>query len=435
MERLIRKTTAQQVAEAVELAVLTGEFEHGSRLPPERKLAVMLGVSRLTLREGLNRLVARGVLVAIPGLGTFVSSVELTHSLDLLASQYLIEKVSQKKVELVRHFFETRRFLLSSILPEAAKRATDDQLGWIIDAFIRMAGTAQFHRDLRGAAEMELRAIHIAAEKADLYCLWLMLNSLRDFFRVARNEIVAGSRLDQYERRGNELVELLRRRDAEGIVRYVRSEYEPSDRVQLVELERRLINRRGLDVASSSNRTPIGSAESPLSESEPEPRKNDDAPALPRTDPASWHRWFIEWYHRNFDCNPWDNPDEIPPGPSIDGAGSPGAPSTGSREAGAVPLDEARPDGGRGPAHLTPQPQPIPDECASPGTSKTEEASPSMPASSLRDRTEGASPAQRPMGDDHAPPAQGPVDEHTPPAQSAIDETGPPTPRAAPSSQ
>jgi GntR family transcriptional regulator, transcriptional repressor for pyruvate dehydrogenase complex len=322
MERLIRKTTAQQVAEAIELAILSGEFGHGARIPPERRLAAMLGVSRLTLREGLNRLVARGILVAVPGLGTFVSSVELTHSIDLLASQYLMEKVPQRKVELVRHFLETRRVLLSSVVTEAVRRTTPDQLEWIIDGFIRMVGAAQFNRDLRAAAEMEIRAIHIAAEKANIYHFWLMLNSLRDFFRVAQNEIVAGSRLEQYERRGNELVSLIRQRDADGIVQYVRSEYEASDRTQLLELERRVLKPAAPDRPAPSAPPPPQVQECPESEAKlekSEPGTNGHAgTAHARTDPSSWHRWFIDWYQRNFQCNPWDNPDEIPPGPSID---------------------------------------------------------------------------------------------------------------------
>ncbi|HZA50716.1 MAG TPA: GntR family transcriptional regulator [Myxococcaceae bacterium] len=383
MERLIRKTTAQQVAEAVELSILAGEFDRGRRLPPERKLAAMLGVCRLTLREGLNRLVARGILIAVPGLGTFISSVEMTQSIDLLASQYLMEKVPQRKVELVRHYLETRRFLLSAVLPAAAERATDAQLEWIIDGFVRMGGAAQFFRDLRKAAELEIRAIHIAAEKADLYHLWLMLNSLRDFFRVARDEIVAGARLDQYETRARELVDLLRRRDGEAIVRYIASEYAPGDRAQLAALERRLLKPRTTAAPASAPRDsnavpstnaqlvraapaasggrlsaasehvpdaaitaspPVHPAEGPEERAgnERAPRASDaqstmgsDAAAgvrasdagaaedgnnapLPRTDPASWHRWFIEWYHRNFQCNPWDNPDEVPPGPTID---------------------------------------------------------------------------------------------------------------------
>jgi GntR family transcriptional regulator len=56
-------------------AIGRGELDVGSKLPREQDLAAAIGVSRMTLRQALGRLEARGVITRTPGRsgGTFVS--------------------------------------------------------------------------------------------------------------------------------------------------------------------------------------------------------------------------------------------------------------------------------------------------------------------------------------------------------------------------
>lgn len=67
----------QRVADAVmqqlEGMILEGSFKPGQKLPAERELAKQFGVSRPSLREALQKLAARGLLVSRQGGGTYVS--------------------------------------------------------------------------------------------------------------------------------------------------------------------------------------------------------------------------------------------------------------------------------------------------------------------------------------------------------------------------
>ncbi len=47
------------VANDLERRILEGSWRAGDRLPPERELAEQLGVSRPSLREGLQKLVSK----------------------------------------------------------------------------------------------------------------------------------------------------------------------------------------------------------------------------------------------------------------------------------------------------------------------------------------------------------------------------------------
>ena len=64
---------ADVVAREIEQRVLEGRLKPGDRLPAERELSVQLGVSRASLREAIQKLVARGLLESRQGGGNFVT--------------------------------------------------------------------------------------------------------------------------------------------------------------------------------------------------------------------------------------------------------------------------------------------------------------------------------------------------------------------------
>ena len=65
-----------------------GQLVYGSSLPPERDLAQMSGLSRVTVRRAIRSLVAAGALVQRRGSGTFVAQrvVKLEQALSQLTS-------------------------------------------------------------------------------------------------------------------------------------------------------------------------------------------------------------------------------------------------------------------------------------------------------------------------------------------------------------
>ncbi|MEF2277326.1 GntR family transcriptional regulator [Deinococcus sp. YIM 134068] len=62
-----------QVAQGLAARIEAGAIERGSALPAERDLASALGVSRVTVRQGLALLAQRGLLTRRHGSGTFVN--------------------------------------------------------------------------------------------------------------------------------------------------------------------------------------------------------------------------------------------------------------------------------------------------------------------------------------------------------------------------
>ena len=57
----------------LEEMILEGTLKPGQKLPPERELATQFEVSRPSLREAVQKLAAKGLLISRQGGGTYVS--------------------------------------------------------------------------------------------------------------------------------------------------------------------------------------------------------------------------------------------------------------------------------------------------------------------------------------------------------------------------
>lgn len=68
---------------AIILRLAKEDLEPGARLPSERTLMDAYGVSRITVRAAIGRLVMEGHLVRVPGKGTFVADAAVQSTLHL----------------------------------------------------------------------------------------------------------------------------------------------------------------------------------------------------------------------------------------------------------------------------------------------------------------------------------------------------------------
>jgi GntR family transcriptional regulator len=83
----------EQLADRIE----SGHLGAGERLPPERDLAEALSVSRMTVRQALASLAARGLVERGVGRGTFVRAARVVHDLTRVAG--FTEEVERQGLE------------------------------------------------------------------------------------------------------------------------------------------------------------------------------------------------------------------------------------------------------------------------------------------------------------------------------------------------
>jgi GntR family transcriptional regulator len=71
----------RQLRSALVGAIATGRYRPGERIPSERLLCRVYGVSRTTVRQTVNELVQEGHLVRVPAKGTFVAIPKIEQDL------------------------------------------------------------------------------------------------------------------------------------------------------------------------------------------------------------------------------------------------------------------------------------------------------------------------------------------------------------------
>ena len=71
-ETIKRESTLEIIVQQIKLQIKNGTLKPGEKLPSERKLANLLGVSRASVREAIQALAYSGYLEVIQGKGTYV---------------------------------------------------------------------------------------------------------------------------------------------------------------------------------------------------------------------------------------------------------------------------------------------------------------------------------------------------------------------------
>ena len=169
---LPRATMASSVAERLVTAIAVGTYSPGERLPPERELATRLSVSRVTVRQALQRVAELGLVESRRGRGggTFVTAVSWREVAPEEARRTL-------EVELprLRELFDYRCMVEGMIARAAAQRRTAhdvEQLQVALEEFRRtgadMAVARALDRRLHGLVCAAAQNRHLVSLSAHL---------------------------------------------------------------------------------------------------------------------------------------------------------------------------------------------------------------------------------------------------------------------------
>ena len=83
-----------QLADHLENAISKGEYAVGDKLPSENTLCQQFSVSRITVRQALQRLAQQGLIYSVHGKGSFVKAPSVSNELDQIVS---FSKVLEQK--------------------------------------------------------------------------------------------------------------------------------------------------------------------------------------------------------------------------------------------------------------------------------------------------------------------------------------------------
>jgi GntR family transcriptional repressor for pyruvate dehydrogenase complex len=226
-ETIRKSRISKEVAQKIEHLILT-KLKPGNKLPAERELAKMLGVSRCSLRDALLRLEVVGLIESRQGAGTVVREI----SEDALVGP-LVNVIAQRR-QWVRELLDFRKMLEPPLAARAAHHASPEQ----VEHMDQILGRQE--QKLRGgdAAIEEDSEFHytIAAASGNGVVL-KVLDVVMDLLRETRARSLQAKGRPQKSAAGHRrILAAIKRRDAASAEAGMRHHIEEIEKLLLKEL-------------------------------------------------------------------------------------------------------------------------------------------------------------------------------------------------------
>lgn len=126
-----REAISEQISDRIISMIREQQLKPGDKLPPERELAALMGVSRASLREGLRSLAMMNVVELKHGSGTFVTSLEPSLLVENFGLVFSLSDSSFLQLVIARKVIEPGTTALT------AERIQDDEILELVDIIKR----------------------------------------------------------------------------------------------------------------------------------------------------------------------------------------------------------------------------------------------------------------------------------------------------------
>jgi GntR family transcriptional regulator, transcriptional repressor for pyruvate dehydrogenase complex len=176
LQPIARRSVTDEVFAQLSAEVLNGDLAAGENLPSERRLAEVLGVSRPSVRQALQRLATAGLVDVRHGDATTVRDFRRTAGLSLLPQ--LLLAGGGLDVGVVRSILETRLLVGPFAAGLAAERGNTSLKPALDRALDELAGAA----DAVGRQRVALDFWDVIIDGADSITIRLMYNNLRSAY-------------------------------------------------------------------------------------------------------------------------------------------------------------------------------------------------------------------------------------------------------------
>jgi GntR family transcriptional repressor for pyruvate dehydrogenase complex len=226
-ETIRRNRIYEEIARQIE-KMITEKMKAGDRLPPERQLAEMFGVSRSSIRDAIRTLEMSGLVEARQGLGTVVRE----HSTDAMVNP--LTQVLVQKRKLVGELLDVRKMIEPPLAARAAVHATSDEVAEM-DAILQRQEEKMRGGEL--AIEEDNEFHYAIALAADNSVVLKVLDVLMDLLRETRERsLQVQGRPERSMADHRDILDAIRRQDAAGAEAAMRRHIEAVEKMVLTKL-------------------------------------------------------------------------------------------------------------------------------------------------------------------------------------------------------
>lgn len=169
------KKIYEEIVSQLNDMIIEGRYNPGDKLPSEREMAEVLGVSRPSVREAITALAAMGILEVRPGEGTFVAHTSDRETIKSLAMILAVERNS------LAELMEVRRILECEAAALAAERATEEDIELMEHLLGGMIATAERREQ---SVEFDLQFHFAVAQATHNRVLHRLINTLDEMMHL-----------------------------------------------------------------------------------------------------------------------------------------------------------------------------------------------------------------------------------------------------------
>jgi GntR family transcriptional regulator, transcriptional repressor for pyruvate dehydrogenase complex len=223
-EAIRRNKVYEEVAKQIERLILK-KLQPGDKLPSERELAEMLGVSRSSIRDAIRSLELVGMVEPRQGAGTIVKEISTDALVNPLAS------VLTRQRQLVSELLDFRKMLEPPLAARAATHASDDDISEMEDILRRQ--DEKLHSG-KLAIEEDSEFHYNVAMASDNSVVLKVLDVLMDLLRETRERSLQVEGRPQKSVAGHRrILAAIKRRDAEAAKAAMRRHIEDVEEIVL----------------------------------------------------------------------------------------------------------------------------------------------------------------------------------------------------------
>jgi len=147
----IKKTKLNdEVFQQLKDLLINGTWKQGEKLPSENELGKQFGVSRITIRQALQRLAALGLIETKVGLGSFVCNPDVGNVMEQLSPLIYLDESAISQANEFREMLDTWSAKL------AAPRANENDVNALRKNYAAMKASAE-DSDWQKFAKLDLK--------------------------------------------------------------------------------------------------------------------------------------------------------------------------------------------------------------------------------------------------------------------------------------
>jgi len=205
LKAIKRQSLKEQVFIQLRDQVVRRVWEPGSKIPSENELSIAMGVSRVSIRGGLQMLVTLGLLETRHGAGTFVREF----SGDIYLNE-LFPMIALGKSRLF-HVLQYRHVMEKGTVTIVVEKATDVTIGGLEECYANMERNVA---DIPAFARADLDFHLFLARATENPIIIKVTDIIRNILSASLEDIVSALGVEDGLRYHKKIIEAIRDRDS-----------------------------------------------------------------------------------------------------------------------------------------------------------------------------------------------------------------------------